>query len=108
MVVPAAERGWLSLESFWYTNSRNFDTMSGTPSFDLEFHLEGEMSGPRSLLCLAALEASSLLRPLCARAVVISGRYPAPSLLTLNFTLKIKRKVKGHGCVSCPVRLAIV
>ena len=41
------------------------------------------------------------------RADVILGRCPVPRPLTLNFTLKVKCQVKGHGCVSCPGKLAI-
>ena len=40
--------------------------------------------------------------------VVMSGRYPVPRHLTLNLTLKVKFQAKGHGRVSCSLRLANV
>ena len=40
-----------------------------------------------------------------APADVISGLYPVPRSLTLNLTLKVKCKVKGHSCASCTFQL---
>ena len=96
------------LRPFWYTCWRNFGTISGTPSFDLDFDLESQMPGQRSWLCRLLREDSYRFRPFGRRAGVISGRYPVLPVLTSNLTLKVKCQVKGHGRISCSGRLAIV
>ena len=92
----------------WYTNWRYFDAMSGIPSFDLEFYLEGEMSRPKSCCVKLPWRLAVVWDHFGARAVLISGRYPVPRPLILNFTLKVKCQDKGLGRVSCPVMLDIV
>ena len=47
------------LRSFWYTCWRNFETISDTTSFDLEFHLERRRSDQRLWLCELLLREPS-------------------------------------------------
>ena len=84
----------------------NFGSISGTPSFDIEFVLEGQMQGqshdPVSYLLRLAIVGDHF----GARADVISGSYPVS--FDIEFDLEVKCQVKYHGRVSCALRLAIV
>ena len=48
---------------FWYSCGRNFGTISGTPSLDLEFDLECQMQGQSSWLWQLLREVSYRLKP---------------------------------------------
>ena len=96
------------LRLFRYTCWRNFGTISGTPSFDLDFDLEGQMSGQGSWSCKLLREAIYPLRPFwetCWRNFVTISGSPSPAW---NLTWKVKCQVKGIDRVSCWGRLAIV
>ena len=46
-----------------YPSSETIGTLSGIPSFDLEFDFNGKIPGQGSLLCKLPREASYRLRP---------------------------------------------
>ena len=96
------------LRPLWYSCGRYFGTISGTPSFDVEFDLDGQIQGQRSWWCQLFREASFRLDDFGVDADVISVRYPVPRPLTLNLILKIKCKIKRQACASCSGLLAIV
>ena len=112
----SGQRSWLRklpredssrLRPFWYACCCNFGTIPGTPLIHLELHLAGQTPVQRSWLRMLPREDGHRLRPIGTRADVISGRYPVPCPLTLNFTLKVKCQAKVHRCVSYPGRPAV-
>ena len=66
------------------------------------------MPGQGPWWCKLLRKATSFSENFGEPADVIAGRYPVPRRMTLNLDWKVKCKVKGHGCVSCSGRLAIV
>ena len=103
------------LGRIWYTCWCNVRTISGTASFDLEFDLDGEMSGQRPWLCNVLREASYRLRPFwytCRHNFgTISDTPPFDLELDLEGQVPGRQmpiQVKYHRFLNCPMKLAVV
>ena len=66
------------------------------------------MSSQRPWLFKLLREATYRLRPFWCTCCRNFGAISGTGRLNLNLTWKIKYQVKGHGCVSCSWRIAIV
>ena len=93
---------------YWYKCRRNFGTISGTPSFELEFDLKVKWQGKDHGWLRCSGKLAVVWDHFVIPANVILGRYPVPSRLTLNLIFKVKCQVKSHGYISCSEKLAIV
>ena len=104
MVVPAAEEVRYRWRPFWYSCGRNFRTISGIPSFDLEFDLEGQVKGQRSWLCQLLREASYRLKPFWYSCKCNFGTIPGTPSVDLEFEFEdeLENSNKGHFRVQLP------